>query len=53
MRMIDRPHWRVRVDEDGEPVLWVFDSLDNLVEGFQPMFKDGGTWADLVALEEW
>jgi len=54
MRMIDRPTWRVRIDpEDGLPILWVYDSLDNVVEGFQPVFEEGGTWADLVSLEEW
>lgn len=53
MKMIDRPHWRIRIDANNEPILWVYDSLDEVVEGFQPCFSEGGSWADLVPLEEW
>lgn len=54
MKMIERPHWRVRNDAEIGPVLWVFDSQDEMVEGFQPCFEDGGSWADLVNfVEEW
>lgn len=53
MGILDRATWRIRIDPANGPILWVFDGDGEPVEGVQPAFEEGGTWADLIPLVEW